>query len=451
MPQYCSVPGCTNSGGHRYPSDSDLRLKWRVAVRRVDPKTKKLWQPGKTDVVCQSHFTADDFTVTLLGERRRLKLDAVPSIFTHKTRTSCRPKRKHQQRETEASDAMEDVQMEVVVDSSDSNVSTSTTNDPLCDSDLCGSTFQDEQVQCNLLGKYSIDMYINNSKAVHYYTGFQNYDHFMYFFHSLGPAAYELNYQCVSLSPKDQLFLTLMKLRQAKEDVELSLFFNISESTVSQVVITWINFLYFQLKEVKIWPSRETVDHHMPQDFGKKFGTTRVILDATENPIQKPSHVDAQSVTWSSYKHHNTIKTMIGCTPRGAVSFISDSFGGSSSDRQIIEKSPLLDPSVGMFYKKDSIMADRGILVQDLFAAQDVHVNTPTTLKGRSQLEPHEIVKDRRIASKRIHVERIIGLSKTFKILKVNLPPSKVMHGSRIVYVCFAISNFRNSIVNESA
>ena len=58
-----------------------------------------------------------------------------------------------------------------------------------------------------------------------------------------------------------------------------------------------------------------------------------------------------------------------------------------------------------MFERKDSIMADRGIMVQDLFAVQDVLVNTPTLLKGKSQLEPSEVVKDRRVTSKRIHRE----------------------------------------------
>jgi hypothetical protein len=31
MPQYCCVPGCTNSGGHVFPSDPELKKKWRVA------------------------------------------------------------------------------------------------------------------------------------------------------------------------------------------------------------------------------------------------------------------------------------------------------------------------------------------------------------------------------------------------------------------------------------
>jgi len=142
---------------------------------------------------------------------------------------------------------------------------------------------------------------------------------------------------------------------------------------------------------------------------------------------------------------------MIGCTPRGAASYISDTYGGSASDRQIIEQSQLLDPSKHMFKKGDSIMADRGIMVQDLFANQDVFVNTITMLKGKSQLEPEQVVHDRRVASKRIHIERVIGLSKRFNILKTDLPPSKLSLSSIIIYVCFALLNFKSSTVDEFA
>ncbi|KAK6169860.1 hypothetical protein SNE40_020835 [Patella caerulea] len=96
-------------------------------------------------------------------------------------------------------------------------------------------------------------------------------------------------------------------------------------------------------------------------------------------------------------------------------------------------------------------MADRGIMVQDIFASKNVFVNTPTMLKGKSQLEPEQVIHDRRIASKRIHVERVIGLGKTYKILKKDLPASKRALGSRIVFVCYMLSNFRPSIVNRLA
>ena len=142
---------------------------------------------------------------------------------------------------------------------------------------------------------------------------------------------------------------------------------------------------------------------YMPLSFGQMFPSTRVILDATECVMNKPSHVAVQSSTFSSYKNKNTVKTMIGCTPRGAVCFISESYSGSTSDHQIIERSPLCTEP-GYFTSGDSIMADRGIMVQDLFASKNVPVNTPHMLKGKSQPEPEQVVHDRLVAAKRIHI-----------------------------------------------
>lgn len=98
-----------------------------------------------------------------------------------------------------------------------------------------------------------------------------------------------------------------MKLRQWKKDCELSLFLKISKSTVPRIVSTWIIFLYFQLKELDIWPSKELIMEYMPADFSVQFPTTRVILNATEIPIQEQSNVESQSATWSNYKHKNTL------------------------------------------------------------------------------------------------------------------------------------------------
>ncbi|XP_063436834.1 uncharacterized protein LOC134718270 [Mytilus trossulus] len=451
MPQYCCVPGCNNSeGGHRFPKDTEFNLKWRVAIKRLDPSNKKLWKPGKYDQVCHNHFTPGDYRTTGLGERSRLKAEAIPSIFNFGPsikEESPRAKRFKQRSADEPILILNnfDYPYEAEVISSEPN-----SEKPIITVDDVSSRSKNQGIQCDIpsFGTFSIKSFKFNDKLINYYTGFDDYDHFMIFFHCLGQAAYELQYKCSLLHPTDQLFLTLIKLRQAKEDVELAMLFKISESTVSRVIMTWINFLYFQLKELDVWPSKEIIEETMPVDFKKKFPNTRVILDATEVPIEKPTNVSCQSTTWSNYKHRNTLKTMIGCSPRGAVTFVSDAFGGSASDRQIVEKSELLNPDIKMFNKGDSIMADRGIMVQDLFASQDVYVNTPTFLKGKSQLDPKEVVHDRRVASKRIHIERVIGLSKSYKILKHGIPRGKLQLGSR---VCFVLSNFRKNSVHKNA
>ena len=58
-------------------------------------------------------------------------------------------------------------------------------------------------------------------------------------------------------------------------------------------------------------------------------------------------------MTFSTYKHRNIAKTMIGVSPRGIISYLSSSYGGSVSDRQIIERSSLVR-NTSLFDRQDS-------------------------------------------------------------------------------------------------
>ena len=392
------------------------------------------------------------------GDRHLLKADAVPTVFSFKPSPSTSSARndrakKRRKLEIEQQENIPPVPEIGNMEEVETEGAHALQDDDMGEDKSVSSSVSSHAVQCELLTdrtqRWTIDMYENDDKAILYYTGFDNYRHFNFVFDLLGPAAYELNFRCDTLTPKDQFFLTMIKIRQAKEDVELSLFFKISTTLVSKICTTWINFMYYQFKEIPLWASRDTIQQHMPSGFKQFFPNTRVILDATEIPIMKPSNVNAQSKTYSTDKNRNTLKTMIGITPMGAVSHVSSCYGGSASDRQVIERSDLVEQ--GKFEKGDAIMADRGIMVQDLFAAKDVYVNTPTMLKGKAQLEAETVVRDRRISSKRIHVERVIGNAKRIKILSQTLPPTKVNMGSKIVFVTFFLTNLRKCVVSRWA
>lgn len=57
--------------------------------------------------------------------------------------------------------------------------------------------------------------------------------------------------------------------------------YGISQSTVSRIIITWINFLFLKLKEILLWPPRALIKGNIPENFKSKYPTTRVILIAT--------------------------------------------------------------------------------------------------------------------------------------------------------------------------
>jgi len=293
---------------------------------------------------------------------------------------------------------------------------------------------------------FDIDNFISDPEGLHYYTGLENYSKLMYVLSTLGYAAYHLNYykyQCEKLSVPNQFLLTLMKLRMHLPNFQLSRMFKISESSVSNIFITWINFMSKQWRELNIFPTREMTSHFMPDDFKRCFPSTRIIIDGMECQIKKPKNPVTQQATFSYYKNMNTVKSVIGSTPGGLISYVSPAYGGSTSDRHIIERSDLGQ----LCQPGDSIMADKGFSIQDLMAVHDVHVNIPTFLKKTNRFHPKVLNRDRKIASKRVHIERHIGLAKTFKILKQPMTPCETALASDIIFVCFALCNFRSCII----
>ena len=83
--------------------------------------------------------------------------------------------------------------------------------------------------------------------------------------------------------------------------------FGVSEASVCKIVTTWVCLLAKIFDGTLLrWPTREEVKGQFPKSF-KKYPDTRVIIDATEFFIEKP--------TSSDYRHHNTLKLLVGIAP----------------------------------------------------------------------------------------------------------------------------------------
>lgn len=82
------------------------------------------------------------------------------------------------------------------------------------------------------------------------------------------------------------------------------------------------------------------------------------------------------------------------------------------SDHQITERSSLLT----LCNENNVIIADCGINVQDLFEHKNITIYTPSFLKGLTQLPGIKLKRDRNLSKYCIHIERLIGLTKTHKI-----------------------------------
>ena len=193
------------------------------------------------------------------------------------------------------------------------------------------------------------------------------------------------NFRQTNLLIIDQLLLFLQKVRLGTFDQQLADKFKVSVSTVSRTVITWTNCLYFLLGSSPLWPSRFAVDNNMPASF--KQTKTRVILDCTEIHTQTPSSLNLNSEFYSHYKGRNTIKSLVGITPAGAICFVSSLYPGSISDKQITKQSGVLQ----LLEPGDAVMADKGFLIENELRELGVELIIPPFLtKQRSQLRRDE-------------------------------------------------------------
>ena len=190
----------------------------------------------------------------------------------------------------------------------------------------------------------------------------------------------------------------------------------------------------------------------MPMEFRKYFGLkVSIIIDCFEVFIERPSNILARAETWSNYKHHNTVKFLIGIAPQGAVSFLSKGWGGRVTDKHLTENCDLLSKLL----PGDIVLADRGFDIQDSVGLHCAEVKIPAFTRGKKQLSPLEIEQTRKIAHTRIHVERVIGLVRNkYTILQSTIPidylhcnPDSVPTIDKIATVACALTNLCESVV----
>ena len=126
------------------------------------------------------------------------------------------------------------------------------------------------------------------------------------------------------LSLLEQFFMTLVWLRLGLPELDLANRFGMSQSSVSRITLMWINLMYHNFKAIVQFPSWNVVNKYMPEIFKKDYPNTRIIIDATELVIERPSSLSHQSATFSNYKNRNTVKVLVGITPSGVISCVTN-------------------------------------------------------------------------------------------------------------------------------
>ncbi|KAL2099534.1 hypothetical protein ACEWY4_003928 [Coilia grayii] len=320
---------------------------------------------------------------------------------------------------------------------------------------------QEEEIRQLKNERFFLNLLVITFKPFKFFTGFKDYQTLMDVFRALQPTAENMvgwgqaqklkeNGKDIirkgckeqSLPLSDQFFLFLCRLRRGFSVAELASRFNISLATVSRICITWTNFVYHMLGSLDIWPSRQTIDEQIPQSFRNYFPLTRVIIDCTELPLQKPSSKVLSSEAYSFYKGATTLKSLIGITPSGTLSFVSDLYTGSISDKEVTKLCEILS----LLERGDEVMADKGFLINDLLSPLGVTLNIPPFISTDSQLTREQLAKTESIGALRIHVEREIRRIKEYHIIDPPIAITTLGSINQIWKVCALLTMLQDPI-----
>ena len=163
-------------------------------------------------------------------------------------------------------------------------------------------------------------------------------------------------------------------------------------------------------------------------------------------------HCQPEHRLGSTIQTYNTVKFLIGITPQGSIAFISQGWGGRTSDVHLTENSGLLSKLL----PGDVILADRGFTIQEAAGLYCAEVKLPPFTKGKKQLSKIEVDAARRLSWVRIHVERVIGMIRQkYMILESTLPISMLACDEtetmstidKILIICSALCNCCDSVV----
>ena len=125
--------------------------------------------------------------------------------------------------------------------------------------------------------------------------------------------------------------------------------------------------------------------------------------------------------------------------------------GGGGGAKELTQSSAFLDKLL----PGDLVLTDRGFNIQELLALRGASLEIPAFAKGLSQLPATDVETTREIANVRIHVERVIGLTRNkYTMLQDTIPIALLKKDSngvpvvdKIVHVSCALVNLSGSAV----
>ncbi|XP_065680533.1 uncharacterized protein LOC105848925 [Hydra vulgaris] len=420
--------------------NSEKRKHWISQLRREGKKKGSAWEPGTANRVCSDHF-----------------VDKIPTVMNPNPtiNMACSLTEKSIVTKFPSVSFNADVLSSILSDHTYSMSLPLPNKCTSCEykSSLITSYVSKVNSLTNQLKKLKIKQtvkskqkfswkLVNNDKKMNFYTGISSIAIFNVIFGLLKPFLPSILYwrgpkhlhskvkqlksvsKCKLLSHREELLMTLMRLRLGLLNEDMADRFGISKSLCSNTFTAFIRIIANILGQaIIVWLPSEVIKKNLPQSFVKaKHHKCRVILDCFEIFIELLKSLYNQAVTCTKWIHN-----------------------GRASDKFITSDSGFYD----LLEKDDEVMADRGFQIREELLFRYCSLSVPPGARVKSQMTASECKKTTDVANLRIHIERAINRIKTFRILKNVLPISMLHHMDDIILSCAALCNLKPALIKK--
>lgn len=309
----------------------------------------------------------------------------------------------------------------------------------------------------------SLDNVKDNPKLMKYYTGLPDYIVFLALFNYLKPKAECMKYpygertmqhshfedKGMSRRPGRQrgttldqeLFMVLVRLKLGLPSTDTAIRFGISDATFSSIFTAWVTLLSIELEKINKLPPTDCLDENLAADCFNDFSNVKIVIDCTELFSETPSSLNAHKQFHSNYKHHSTVKFLVGMNCGGAITYISSMFGGRSSDKYITSCSSDL---INELLPGEKVMADRGFTIEENLPSGVKLIIPGFKHKDKTQFTKTEIQQNKKISEARVHIERAIRRIKQFLVLKHEVKLSQINVYENMFKACGYLVNFQD-------
>ena len=208
---------------------------------------------------------------------------------------------------------------------------------------------------------------------------------------------------------RNRLLMGLIWLRIYPIYEVLGFLFDLHKSNVSRNLEPVLEVLHQLLGDEVAWPDEEQRKKKGMDQFLEEFADVVAIVDATEQPIQRPQDGETQRRFYSGKKKRHTVKHQIVVTPEGEIIHTGEAASGSTHDKTMFDDSGVGDRLEG----DEAYMGDKGY--QGI--QRDCKAVLPHKRPKGGKLTEKQKAHNSRLSSMRVVVEHTIGWMKNFRVL----------------------------------